>query len=1233
MEQIALHETRARRWFDPGYSRAGHESGPIRAELMSVERLEQLAETLARSQPLLPSSWQGRALLTRTRQNARALRRHYDSIAHTTSSQRSVTPAAEWFVDNYYVVERQLQLIRDDLPAGYYRQLPKLASGPLAGLPRITGMVWSFVAHTDSHFDAPVLMRFVAAYQRVETLTIGELWALASMLRVVLIENLRRSADRIVSGRSEREAADALADRLLGSPKRAPEPVASVLAAYDRRPLPRTLAVQLVQRLRDCDPNVTPALQRVEELLQAGGMGADEVVGDELRRQSAANVTVRNIVTSLVQLSALDWADIVEQLSTVDAVLGAQSDFAELDFATRNRYRSAIEQIARNSGCREPEVAQRAVDASAKAAAGSVAARDPGYFLIGSGRPSLEATLGYRAPWSVALERGVRRAGIGGYVTLLIVMTAAVLAVVGYFLRGHLPIWQIGCLLALWLLPLSDVVIALLNSAATRLIKPLVLPALDLAGVVPPELRTIVAVPILPGTRADVEEALSNLESQFLAGARGELYFAILADGADAAGAEIAADQDLISAGRRGIAALNARYGPGAGGARFLWLYRARRWNAAQNCWMGWERKRGKLHEFNRLLRGARDTSYVVDETDYATLPQAVRYVLVLDADTQLPHGSAEKLIAKLSHPLNRPQFDERTRRVVSGYGILQPRVTPALPDNAGSTLVQTVLSGTPGLDPYAFAVSDLYQDLFGEGSFTGKGLYDLDAFESALAGRIAENSVLSHDLLEGLFARSAVASDVEVVEPSPDRYDVVASREHRWARGDWQLLPWLRPAVAVPPAQRPVRRVAALGHWKLIDNLRRTLVPLSTFAALMAGWLIPQPYSAAWTALLVLGLGVAPLLPILIAVRDRPRHLRRESERHALRHDLRIACLRWALTVAFLADRTWWMADAIGRTLARLYFTHRRLLDWTTAAQARRSSRLALVNYLVRMQGSLALALLAGALVLLVRPENFILALPWLLLWLTAPVVARYISVPQSDRPGPPLSATDARALRLIARRTWSYFEHFVTASDHWLPPDNFQETPVPVLAQRTSPTNIGMYLLSSAAALDFGWLGLIDWTERLEATLGALGTLERFRGHFFNWYDTRTAQPLLPHYVSTVDSGNLAGHLLALANAIESASTRPLWRPERLTGIADTLALAPPGTGTELERLLQAQPASAAGQLRALSAAAATLTPCCHAGKRRPGLGDGSRALRLESRPRRTGAAAAGDRERGRR
>ncbi len=1199
MAILELQDRRGPRWFDFEDSRSGIEHAPIRAELLSIERLEQFAATLAKAQPVLRSSRHGRTLLRRTRQNARVLRKHFDSIAHTTASRQSVTPAAEWFVDNYYVIERQLQLIRDDLPSGYYQQLPKLAAGELAGLPRIAGIAWSFIAHTDSHLDIPVLVRFITAYQQVETLSIGELWAIASMLRLVLIENLRRCADRIVTGRTQREEADRLADRLLGSPTRPPEPAERVLGAFASRPLPRALAVQLVQRLRDCDPKITPALQRIEELLQADGLSAEAVVREELQRQGAANVTVRNIVTSLVQLSALDWSDIVEELCAVDKVLNLECDFYAFDFATRNSYRSAVEELARHSGNRETQVAQVVVDAVRRSDAQGAVAAEPGLFLIGPGRRQIEAAIGYHRPWWQGLPGVLKRGGLAGYLFTIGLACAIVLAFVAQFLSAF-PRWQIVTGLALLLLPVSEAVLALVNSAVTRVIKPTPLPALDLAGVVPEEHRTLVAVPILLNSRAELEEMLANLESQYLAGARGELYYALLADGRDADTEESAVDIELNAAGRSGIAALNARYGAGLAGPRFLWLHRARRWNPAQRRWMGWERKRGKLHELNRLLRGAADTSFELDATERAALPAGVRYVLVLDADTQLPHGAAEKLIAKIAHPLNQPRFDAALQRVTTGYGILQPRVTPALPGAAGTSLVQSVLSGSPGLDPYAFAVSDLYQDLFGEGSFTGKGLYDIDAFENSLAGRIRDNSVLSHDLLEGLFARSAMVCDVTVVEPAPDRYDVIESREHRWARGDWQLLPWLLPAPWLTPQQRRRAHVTPLGVWKLADNLRRTLVPLATLAALLFGWLLPAPVALWWTAVVLLALAVPPLLPVFIAVRDRPRHLKRESERQALRHDARFALLRWSLGLALLADRAWWMGDAIVRTLVRLTITHRHLLDWTTAAQARRESRLDLTSYLIRMRGGVLLGILSTLAILYLAPHNIWLGAPWLVLWVSAPLLARQISLPQREDTGAQLTAGDATYLRLVARRTWRYFEQFVTAEDHFLPPDNFQETPLAILAQRTSPTNIGMYLLSSVCAVDFGWLGLLDWTQRLEATLDTLGKLERHRGHFLNWYDTRTMLPLLPSYVSTVDSGNLAGHLLALANAIDAVIQRPVWGRRRLTGIQDALQLAPGSSRREaLEQAATAPPSlpqEVALRIRGI-ARAATAAPAVRA------------------------------------
>jgi len=513
-----------------------------------------------------------------------------------------------------------------------------------------------------------------------------------------------------------------------------------------------------------------------------------------------------------------------------------------------------------------------------------------------------------------------------------------------------------------------------------------------------------------------------------------------------------------------------------------------------------------------------------------------------------MPREAARRLIGKMAHPLNRPRLDPGTRRVVEGYGVLQPRVTPSLPVGREGSLFQRIFSSTSGIDPYAAAVSDVYQDLLGEGSFTGKGIYDVDAFEAALEGRVRDSTLLSHDLFEGTFARAGLASDIEVVEEFPSRYDVAAARQHRWTRGDWQLLPWiLGRAGALPP----------LGRWKMLDNLRRSLSGPASLAALVAGWLLPLQAALVWTGFVVSTIALATLLPVLAAIVPRRARITLRSHLRALAADVRLALLLTGLQVAFLAHQAWLMADAIARTLYRLLVSRRHLLDWVTAGQASVSRRLDLPGFYRHMAGGVVLAITAVFMVLWKGNDAWPVALPFVLAWIASPAIARWTSLSPRVAGRVPVSPTDARALRRVARRTWRFFETFVTGADHWLPPDNFQEDPKPVVAHRTSPTNLGLYLLSAVSARDFGWAGTTDTVERLEATLATMGRLARFRGHFYNWYDTRDLRPLDPQYISSVDSGNLAGHLIALANTCREWIGAPAAGGECVTGIEDALDL----------------------------------------------------------------------------
>ena len=708
---------------------------PIREELFSVERLEAHAKSLAVAQTVASRPTRGLPLAARLADNSTVLLSAYRSIVKAIDDGRQITPAGEWLIDNFHLVERQIRQISTDLPPGYYRQLPKLVTGPFAGYPRVFGMAWAFVAHTDSCFDSDILVSYVNAYQEVQSLTIGELWAVSITLQIVLIENLRRLAQQITSSRAARHEADRLADRLLGVSGRAPEPASVVFAGRGAQPLSEAFAVELVHRLRDQDPRFTPALAWLDERLAKQGLTADSAVREVHRSQGAANVTVRNIVTSLRVIAEVDWQVVFERYCLVDDVLASGCAFHDMDFATRNLYRSAVEKLARRSGHDELEIARLAV-AAAQAPDPSceppeqLRRSDPGYHLLAGGRREFEGSIGFRGfrGWPA---RVTARLNFDAYAAAIVVASAIVLAAPLIALaRLGLGPAQLTILAVLGAICAIDAGVALVNRGVTLFVRPVPLPGLELRSGVPESLRTLVAVPTLLTTPEDIAEQVERLEIHHLASPEGDLHFALLSDWIDADVDRAEGDAELVAVARDGIERLNRRYGPAPAGPRFLLLHRRRVWNESERRWIGWERKRGKLHELNRLLRGATDTTFMDIGGAAPSPPKDIRYVVTLDSDTKLPRDTVRRLIGKMAHPLNRPRFDAERGAIVEGYAVLQPRVTPSLPNGGEGSLFQRVFSSSSGIDPYAAAVSDVYQDLFGEGSYAGKGIYDLDAFE-----------------------------------------------------------------------------------------------------------------------------------------------------------------------------------------------------------------------------------------------------------------------------------------------------------------------------------------------------------------------------------------------------------------------------------------------------------------------------------------------------------------------
>ncbi len=1116
----------------------GGEDNPIRFELFSSERLQQHAVSLATAQKASVQP-NGFKLMPRVRENSRVLFEAYKVIGKAARERRAITPAAEWLLDNFHVIEEQINEINLYLPEKFYRQLPKLTGGFLVGYPRVYGIAWAMVAHTDSRFSPEQLTLFIRAYQGVQPLTIGELWAIPISLRIVMIENLRRLALKIMRSQAGRQWADDFIDQTDQADFAAPTEV------LPPELLRQSFAVQLVQRLHDPHPGVAaPTLDFLNEWLSEQGVTLDEIVHREHAVQIASNLTVRNIITSMRTISAFDWPQFVEEVSLVDECLRTHPTYSAMDFLTRDRYRHAIEDLAKHSAYTELDIAHRVIgkiEGIAEEPGVNQKRLEPGYYLIGSGRREFEQEVEFRPTLCKKLLRLYVDQATLAYLSSMGVVTLGLLALpLAAAFEAGLGGFSIALIALFALFPASDIATGLVNRLVIALVPPRHLPRLELKGGIPDSLRTFVVVPTMFVSALDIKKQIDEMEVHYLTNPVGDARFALLSDWLDADQEILPEDAMLLSIAIDGVDALNARYGQ----QRFFLYHRKRVWNPSENKWMGWERKRGKLHEFNRLLRGADNTSFMPVHGLPAFAPSGVRYVITLDADTKLPIDSIRQLVGTAAHPLNWPVLDPVTRRVVSGYSILQPRVTPTLPQRREHSLFHQLFSGACGMDAYSSAVSEVYQDLFGHGTYSGKGLYEVDSFEAALTGRVPENTLLSHDLFESVFARCAFVSDIELYEEFPSHTDVAASRSHRWARGDWQLLPWICGALG--------KDMPLIGRWKMLDNLRRTLSAPGAFMTLLVAWSIPDAPLAALMALVLVALTL-PTFFAIAGLRLRNNIPWRNQLRTAVENVL-LGFSNSLVTLTLLAQQAWLMVDAIVSTLVRLFITRRKLLRWVTALQAKTTAKHS-VSSLIKPMGSVTVVVVcAGSVVLLFNPASAFVAAPFLLLWLLSPIIGHILSLPPRLDPAESLLPEDALALRQVARRTWRFFTTFVTDQENYLPPDNFQEDPQPVIAHRSSPTNFGLYLLSVFAAHDFGWLGLIDTVDRLEATLNTLNKLPRLQGHFYNWYDTRTLYPLEPKYVSTVDSGNLAGHLLVMVQGCKELAQQPYAFSGVLDGIADS-------------------------------------------------------------------------------
>ncbi|MCM1512292.1 MAG: cyclic beta 1-2 glucan synthetase [Oxalobacter formigenes] len=1118
----------------------------------------------------------------RLSENANILQQVFTLFSCELKSGRRIIPAAEWLLDNYYLIEEQIRTAQRHLPLQYSRELPRLGAGICEGWPRVYELALEIVSHGDGRIDIEKLTAFISSYQSLAPLTTGELWAIPVMLRLALIENLRRVAVRLAISRQHHELAEQWVKRFLDTAENDPAGLILQVAdlARSHPPMDSAFIAEMTRRLQSQKSTLTLPLNWVANRLAETGVTIEQLVMQETQRQASDQVSISNSITSIRLLGNIDWHLFFESVSQVEHRLKTDPAgvYSAMDFASRDHYRRVIENMAKYSHLTEEAIASKAINMAKKHALQEGVdnrAAHVGYYLIAEGRSLLEKAADIKQPLRQRVPAWIRHFPAIPYLGSILVLSSLFTAVMLRITEtGDFPVWFLLLLGTTTLIASSHLAVSLVNWLSMLAISPSRLPRMDFSGGIPEGCDTVIAIPCMLISPENIDQLCETLEIHYLGNQDKRLRFCLLSDFTDAATEETEQDAKLLEYAAEKIKKLNRQYQNRDNLSPFWLLHRPRHFNTSEQIWMGQERKRGKLEELNAFLRN-RPANFSIKIGDFSQTSR-FRFVITLDSDTRLFRDTARQFIATLAHPLNKAVYDEKKRIVAKGYGILQPRVASLLPGSHAS-IYERLNSGDAGIDPYTRTVSDVYQDLFGEGSFIGKGIYDIDAVNFALGNRLPSNHILSHDLLEGCYARSGLVSDVSLYEKYPADYLSDVKRRHRWIRGDWQLVKWLFPCVPDTSAQNKEKRqpnpLSRLSRWKLFDNLRRSMVAPAVTFLFAAAWIALKP-AWIWTLALLSAFFLPAFLAFLTSLIAKHRHTDIRQHLSVCMGTTNRQCSNIFLNFMVLPHEAGYHLDAIVRTLFRLLLSHRHLLEWIPSGLIRDNSE-NLPAYIRTMWCAPAFSLSVFAAVFLTRPPVLIVASPFLLLWLFSPLIAWFASQPVQHKEKP-LSPGHLLYLRKLARKIWAFFDTHVTTENNWLPPDNIQEAlsaafldkPLPpgyrkdnlgrIIACRTSPTNIGLALLAYLAAADFAYIPVGQAISRTSLTFSSLSRMDRYRGHFYNWYDTTTLKTIqTPLYLSTVDSGNLAGHLLTLKSGLQELICRPAISPRLSNGLYDTFSI----------------------------------------------------------------------------
>lgn len=1039
----------------------------IKGAVLDRYQLENYLEKVASDHILTSKSDKSTYPVPRLIENFKFITKTYEILNEDLKIGISIHPAGEWLLDNYYIIEESVKNIQKDLSLEKYTNFLGIQNGIYKGMARIYVLAAEIVAYTDSKIDGEILEDLLRAYQRKKTLNMEEIWWIGNFLQIAIIENIREVCEKIYISQIQKYKVESIVERLVENKKelkftnKQEHQNKNILVGEMRYPFVEYMSYKLKKYGRQA----ISYLNILEEQVNKMGTTVSEIIKKEHFDIALKKVSIGNSIKSIKELSRINFLEIFEAINGVEEILKKDpaNVYSRMDYKTKSYYRNAIKEVSKKTKISEIYIANKALELAEKAKIKEVENKKQthiGYYLISDGIDDLmEALLVNKKSISKKTK-----------VNLYKLSTWGIAAILSILIFIYIYITTKNIIVSILLgftsyIPLIEITTKIVNTILSKIVKPKLIPKMDFSDGVPKEYSTFVVIPTIVNSPKKVKSLLRKLEVYYLANKSDNIYFAVLGDCSSSTKREEEIDQKILETAKIELEKLNQKY-PNNNFPLFHFVYRERIWNDKEKLYLGWERKRGLLHQFNEYILGNTKNEFKVNSLENLKIPK-IKYIITLDSDTDLVLNSGIELIGAMAHILNKPQIDNEKNIVVNGYGIMQPRIGINLEDG-NKSLFTKVFAGLPGTDAYANAISDVYQDNFGEGIYTGKGIYDLQVFSKILKNRMPENKILSHDLLEGNYLRCGLVSDIMLLDGYPYKYNSFTSRLHRWIRGDWQIIEWLFPNVKNAQGNTQKNPLNKLSKFKILDNLRRSTVEIFLLLSLLILGIIVGIYKTkVWfiTAILVLSV----FIPIIIDVILKKEYIPKQKAFTPYITGIKGSFIAGIINFSFLPYKAYISLDAIIRAIYRLTYSKQNLLEWTTSEEAEKKAGTSLLSYIKLMYPNYIIGILT-LIFLISLPINIanIIMIFVAILWIIAPVIAWYISIEKiEENKYENLKQEDKKYILSLGEKTWEYFNDFMNEENNYLPPDNYQEDRKEKIVKRTSSTNIGLRIISNCFSI----------------------------------------------------------------------------------------------------------------------------------------------------------------------